>query len=159
MSLGAQIRKMSPGSFQIAARPFTAGDFGALGAVNLFTITGPIVVEGFFGIVTVVMAGATTIALNLTGTLGAVAAPVAVATASVDADEVGTIYTLAGGVAAALTVQQTAARGVGVYSITNRQAWIPGVLNMVIGGAVNTGQVDWFLQYRPCTPQARAVPA
>ena len=160
MGLSSSIKGMQSKDFQVAVRYGLAADLSALTTVNLFTIDrGPIIVQGFFGVVSTVMQGvATTIAVQLTTSTayGATSVPVAVATASLSGNQVGTIYTLAGGVGAALTIQTGAARGVGVYSITNQQAWVPGILQIVVGGAASTGIIDWYLQYRPAVPGGRA---
>jgi hypothetical protein len=160
MGLASNIKSMQGQDYKIAVRYGLLADLSALATVNLLTIDrGPIVVQGFFGVVsTVLSAGATTIAVQLTTSTayGATVVPVAVATATLANYVVGSILTLAGGVGAALTLQTGAARGVGVYSITNQQAWVNGILQIVVGGATSTGIIDWYLQYRPAVPGARA---
>jgi hypothetical protein len=161
MGLANNIKSMQGQDYKIAVRYGLAADLATQQTVNLFTIDrGPIVVQGFFGVVSTALAAtATTIAVQLTTSTayGATSVPVAVATATLSGYVVGSILTLAGGVGAALTLQTGAARGVGVYSITNQQAWVNGILQIVVGGAANaTGIIDWYLQYRPAVLGARA---
>jgi hypothetical protein len=160
MSVPAIIKQMFSYDGKCVYRAAKSTDLLVAGptTVNLFTIVGgAVVVEGFVGVVTTQIATvALTIAINLTGTAGTIVAPVAVATGSLSGYVVDSILTLAGGVGAALTLQTGAARGVGVYTITNKQAWVPGVLSMSVGGAAAaTGAIDWYIRYQPLGPASK----
>jgi len=130
-----------------------AADLTALATVNIFQVAdGDIVLNGIHGkVTTVIGAGAgTTIQLNHTPTAGA-AQVLCLASAAITGGAVNTIYTITGAVGVAMTVGMI---GVGVYQITNRLVLVPGIIGLVVAVLVNTGVIDWYLNYTPLTPAA-----
>ncbi len=152
MGLNASIQLVAKYSARSIKRIGLAADLTVLATVPLLRISGgDIEVVGLHGQVVGaanIGAGAATLALTLTGAIGGIAAPIAAASAAINGNQPGTVYTITGAVAGPVTIQTGAARGVGVYQITNRMVLVPGVIGLVVGGFVSTGLIDWYLEYR-----------
>jgi nitrogenase subunit NifH len=164
MGLREDVAELRQSQRRFAFRTGTLADLGVAGPtnVNLFRITGgPINLVGLAGRVTTntIVGAATLIALNLITAATAITAPIcAVVAAPLNGHQIDTVYTITGAVAVALTVQTGAARGVGVYKLTNEQVLVPGVIVMTVSGGVATaGAIDWMLSFVPLADNVQVV--
>jgi hypothetical protein len=114
---------------------------------SIFTVSGGLVlVTSLVGIVTTVIGGAANLNLTHTPTGGA-AGDVAQATA-IDADAVGTIYTVSG-VAADLVSAVSAATPSVTYGFASGKFVLPAGSLKQKTSAVQTGAIAWHITYVP----------
>jgi len=116
---------------------------------NLFTIVGGrVLLTGFLGEITVVMdAGASTLQItHLTTVVTAVVTPLTIATASVATLAVGRMVTLPAAVGSALTLSTGSSAA--LMNAVRYELKVGG-LQLVVGGAANTGQMKWSVWYVP----------
>ncbi|MDZ4230660.1 MAG: hypothetical protein U1B77_02450 [Dehalococcoidales bacterium] len=138
-------------------RTGVAADCATQHTVNLFTVTGDVVLIGIFGKVMFVKdAGAQLLRLGHVPTAGAEAFLCA-ASATTATDAADTIYTITGVVTDAMIVAP-AALGVGVLGVNaaglvgvpNGHVLVPGILRLTTSIANDiTGLIDWTAIYRP----------
>lgn len=124
-----------------------------LGDDPLFTITGgPILVTGFYGIVTTVLVGAANGTLQATTTTPA--ATVALSTTvAIDNDAAGTSYRFAGATGV-LTPDTNGAKIIDPVTVQDCAFLVPiGNINFK-GSAAATGVIKWYMTYKPLSPNS-----
>lgn len=126
--------------------------------VDLFEVLyGPILVTSFYGKVTTVIAGATTvIQLHHTPTGLAREALCLVIGATINADPADTMYIIPGAPGAAMTVSDQ----VGVCDAsmgTSLLILVPGITEMSVQTEEATGVIDWTLHWVPLDTDSRVA--
>lgn len=131
---------------------------------DLFIITGGrILLTSIIGRVTVIIAVVTTmtISLRLLPTTGAAVTTALCIGLDCNTDNVDTIYTIPGGVGAALVDDARAGVAIASFDTTNKQILQPGAIEMrsVNVGGTGSGAVRWTLHYIPIDDAALVVSA
>ena len=128
-------------------------DLATNNTTSLFRVSGGLILlHGMSGVVTAAMdANATTIGLLLVTAISGTIVPMSAATLAITSAAVEAVITMDGRVGTALTLQDGAARGVGVYNITNEQVLVSGLIRIINATAVQAtgGIIDWSISYTP----------
>jgi hypothetical protein len=163
------IYQFIPKSARRAARAAgVGGDWSPAATFNIFQITGgPVEVTNMFGHVVALFTGAATILPSFIPAGGVANAFGVVSVAAAYA--LNTLLVWDGSLTAVSgVVRATPALGHGqsqdsVGTAATSHGWknsitfIPGIICIVNGVADATGQVDWYINYRPLTPNAQLV--
>jgi hypothetical protein len=146
-------------SMAITERCIEKSDGAVLsGADALFTITGgPILVTSIIGIVTTVIGGAANGTLQATTTEPA--ATVALSTTvAIDNDAAGTSYRFVGATGV-LTPDTNGAKIIDPVTVEDCHFLVPiGNINF-LGSAARTGNIKWYMTYKPLSPSSVVVAA
>jgi hypothetical protein len=133
-------------------------DLATNNTTSLFRVSGgSILLHGMSGIVSSAMdANATTIGLLLVTAISGTVVPMSAATLAITNAVTEDVITMDGRVGTALTLVTGAARGVGVYNITNEQILVPGLIRMINATAIQVtgGRIDWSISYSPLTEES-----
>lgn len=159
MGLGQDVHDLWSTQPRWVRRPAVVGEIVNGATVNLFNIaSSPIYVVACFGWVrTLFGAGVATIQLRILPTGGAQQA-LSAATAALNATAINSTIMPTGAVAVAPTVEATLGVSVG-NMVTNPWILLPGVVNMLIGGATNAeGSVEWAMGFYPMGPDVKVRP-
>jgi hypothetical protein len=161
MSLSSLVKSTYQAEAKIVRRAGTAADFIAGANFNIFRVTGMVIVNQFWGHVTVQIAGAAVPQIVHTPTLSAAAVPLCAAAASINGDAVDTIYVV---VAGALGTALTPGPAIGAVD-TAGTGWAgnliilaPGIVSVVNAVATTAGVVDWYFMYTPTSDYAGMTP-
>lgn len=139
---------------RIIRRQGLAGDMANGVDYNIFTVTGGVMIHFMFGhVTTVIGATANLIRLDWTPTVAGAVVPLCLASASIAADAVNTLYVWSG----ALANQLVPGAAIG-QSPTDECPWageailLPdGIINVDNPTGANTGVIDWYILYSPCS--------
>jgi hypothetical protein len=152
MSLTKEIKTAMSGNLQLARRPAQVYT-SAVGAYNIFRITGPIEVISFAGLVTAAAGGATTVTTTFNGVAGDAGA-VAINGA------VGTVVYIPLNVAGALLNAAAIPKTVATLTsmlVGTQPAGVWGTVVLTFGVSTWTG--EWLMQYRKLSPLSRVITA
>jgi hypothetical protein len=162
MSLSQAIKSTTSSQMKAVHRAGIAGELVLAAAVNIFqVIGGDVSVLACYGKVTTVMAATnTTVQLRITPTGGA-AQVISAASANLNGVLANATIMPTGAIGVAPVTEVT--YGVSISNValampTNTWVLLPGVVDILIGGATNaTGVIDWFMLYVPNQMGAKVV--
>ncbi len=130
-------------------------------AWDIFEINaGDVLITGFYGIVTTLIAGGAPVPRVQFTPDGGGLTPMCAAAADIITDAVDTIYTWDGAIASLLAPAGVASVGVGHAGFSvNFQILVPGVISITDGDNNATGGViDWVLHYVPLDTDSVVLP-
>ena len=169
MSFARGLKSLEAGEAALGRRVYRPGlttDLEAIAAdepvVDLFRVSvGNVMLTMIYAkVIIAIGAGATELQLWHTPDAGpgaATPAPLCIDSLTIATDAADTIYTITGGVGAAMLI--SAGLGVAVASFcTNRLVLVPGIISLGAEEATNTGVIDWTLHYVPLRLDARVAP-
>ena len=136
-----------------ARRSIEKSDGGVLnGADPLFVITGAPIYFRIFGVVTTILGGASNGTLQITTTVpaGTVALSTTVA---IDSDAAGTSYRFIG---ATGVLTPVTAGAVIIDPVLTDDCWFFAPIGTIsfLGTAARTGNIKWYMDYIPCSPNS-----
>lgn len=125
-----------------------AGYTPTAATVDLFTVAGLVRINEIFGVVTTAMdATATTIKLVFDATVTAAVTDLS-ATATVTSDVLGTLYSIVGVAATAMT-ESAAIYVLPAAKLPSNGIILPAGKIQITGSAINAGVVKWYVGYTP----------